>query len=168
MTRSNKRGVSPLIATVLLMLIVVTIGAAVMLVLKGLTEENLEKAKDKADMVCDTNVDFEIVKINGYNQVCSGSGYFDIILRNKGNKDIVGFKYTVLGGQIYNNDTSIALGISEITNLNITYNPGSIGVVRQIMIYPIIKDIATNQESVCQNNEISVLSSTITNCPLVS
>ena len=41
----NKNAVSPLIATVLLVMIVVSIGAAVMVVIQGLTEEQIERIR---------------------------------------------------------------------------------------------------------------------------
>ena len=58
----NKKAVSPLIATVLLVMIVVSVGAAVMLVIRGLSDEQIDKI-DKAtiEIQCGTEVKPKIV-----------------------------------------------------------------------------------------------------------
>ena len=101
----NKKAVSPLIATVLLVMIVVSIGAAVMVVIQGLTEEQIESTKTQSQLLkCANDVQVGIFTQGEDYLICMDDpatstdlGNFSIYLENKGIKDILDWRITVFG-----------------------------------------------------------------------
>lgn len=84
----NKKGISPLIATVLLIGFVVAIGAVVMFWGKGYVEERTEKEGElsKAQLEC-TKINLKVIGTDG-----------DITVENRGDVDIDAFKVKYYGG----------------------------------------------------------------------
>ena len=88
----NKKAVSPLIATVLLVMIVVSIGAAVMVVIQSLTEENLQSIEaQKAVIKCGSDVSVDLITVGTSYRICTDpnatSGTFALYIENKGEDD---------------------------------------------------------------------------------
>jgi len=86
----NKKGISPLIATVLLIGFVVAIAAIVMLWGKGFIEERTAKegALSKAKLDC-TNINIKFIKIDE-------SGH--VVIENRGIVEVNAFKVKYYGG----------------------------------------------------------------------
>lgn len=103
-----KKGVSPLIATVLLVMIVVSIGAAVMVVIQGLTDEQFQNIETQQDaMQCGTDVAIKLVKADQKYRICmnvtdSEIGNITLLMENVGQKDINGFRVVVYGDVGFN------------------------------------------------------------------
>jgi flagellin-like protein len=108
----SKRGVSPLIATVLLVMIVVSIGAAVMVVIQGLAQEGIDSTQAQQQLIkCGTDVEVGLLAVGDTYRMCidtrntSDIAVFKIFLENKGLKDIADWKFRIIGdGAI--NDTN--------------------------------------------------------------
>ncbi|MBN2422752.1 hypothetical protein JXB41_05985 [Candidatus Woesearchaeota archaeon] len=163
----KKKAVSPLIATVLLVLIVVSIGAAVMLVLKGLTVESMEEIdKKRVELKC-TDVNIEIFKIGDDFEIChdSGSRIIKTIIINKGTIYTKDLKLTAIGAsEIYNNDSlSIDFKPGEIRYINLSYGAG-IGDLKQIKIIPVIAGAYEGEGLVCSESAISWAAQNMAEC----
>lgn len=103
-----KKGISPLIATVLLIGFVVAIAAIVMLWGKGFIEERTAKegALSKAKLDC-TNINIKFIKIDG--------GY--VIIENRGNVEVNAFKVRYYGGP--DKLIEIYIGVKPLGRINI-------------------------------------------------
>jgi len=163
----DKKAVSPLIATVLLVMIVVSIGAAVMLVLKGITEENMEASDETVGQLsCGSDVGLEVVQIEKSNQICLETDTLSTIVRNTGSKDIVSLKFSAIGtGGVHNNDTMITLSGGDARLVNFSF-PAAIGSIKQIKISVAFILMPQNKIVYCLDNEISYAVDAISACPL--
>ena len=151
----NKRAVSPLIATVLLVMIVVSIGAAVMVVIQGLNEEQLQNIQTQEDLLsCSTDVSVKIWEVSNKPRVClevvQGS-YINItvLMENTGQKDIESFKVLGFGDDGYDTSTwnSYTLAKNAISKFEFKISRvgnTSRGVVDKIVIAPQITGTETD------------------------
>lgn len=124
-----KRAVSPLIATVLLVMIVVSIGAAVMVVIQGLSEEQIQNIETQQDLLkCGTEVEVSLLKIDNNYRMCktvnsTAVGNFTLYMENTGQKDITGFKVIVYGDQGFGSRTysdTLTKGTTKILSFQFT------------------------------------------------
>ncbi len=104
-----KKAVSPLIATVLLVMIVVSIGAAVMVVIQGLSDEQIKNIETQQDILsCGTDVKINLFKADSKYRVClnvsdsNRKNNVTLLMENAGQKDITGFRVVVLGDDGFN------------------------------------------------------------------
>ena len=138
----NKKGVSPLIATVLLVMIVVSIGAAVMVVIQGLSDEQIKSIETQADLLeCGVDVEATVMVVNNKYRICTNItttavGNFSIVLENTGQKDLSGFKIIVYGDDGVNSTTygSEALSKGDTKTYSFTFtgvgdNSGELGKI---------------------------------------
>ncbi|MBD3202671.1 hypothetical protein GF327_00110 [Candidatus Woesearchaeota archaeon] len=160
-----KKGVSPLIATVLLVLIVVSIGAAVMVVLKGLTESQIDKIDETGDTFSCLEADIEILKISGVYEICHDQtdNVISTIISNNGNMNVTDLRFMAIGYDNVNNSpsTGYALDKGDLEYTNFSYDP-NIGKLRQIKIIPIVKKGTKNL--ICQDSAIVWDSSNLRSC----
>lgn len=101
--KGNKKGVSPLIATVLLIAFSVALGAVVMNWGTSYVRDTSEASEANSDdkVMCSTVVDVEFTEVNGVKRVFYSNGTANITLiigvRNTGNQDINGFYVSMIG-----------------------------------------------------------------------
>ncbi|MDD3263968.1 MAG: hypothetical protein PHT94_03660 [Candidatus Nanoarchaeia archaeon] len=102
--KGNKKGVSPLIATVLLIAFSVALGAVVMNWGTSYVRDTSEASEANSDdkVMCSTAVDVEFTEVSGVKRVFySNSSDTNITLkigvRNTGNQDINGFYVSMIG-----------------------------------------------------------------------
>lgn len=96
---SGKKGVSPIIAAILLVVITIAIGATTMAFIRSLTDTNLEAAKTQsAKISCGTDVQLEIPIVNGQYDICYTNDTYSItmLLHNVGTRSIEGFSLTYI------------------------------------------------------------------------
>lgn len=137
----SKKAISPLIATVLLIVVTVGIGAVVVGMIRGYVTDSKTQMQGKVDeMACTRDVSLEITEIDGEPQVCNGSNYFDVMIENSGTA-IDDFQLVVLGDTgIYRNETtgySIATG--STAELNISFSSTGLGTILQFKLVPKLK-----------------------------
>jgi flagellin-like protein len=141
---SSRRAISPLIATVLLIVVVVGIGAVITGIVRDYVAGSKETVSSKDEMMsCSRDVVVEVLEIDKVPQVCSGSGYVDIVLENTGGADVDDMQLVVIGDSgIYTND-SVSGGdpfnMGETQEFNGTFDPASVGVVEQVKFVPKLK-----------------------------
>ena len=125
----NKRALSPLIATVLLIAFAVAIGAVLMaysgtLGECGGTETNIPLNSGSPDICYDETK--QTLKFS---------------LENLGKEDLELLKLTFYGSKdILNVDVEEPLGISETKRFTIPYNQPALGALEKLKIIPVIKD----------------------------
>ncbi|MFH1377030.1 MAG: archaellin/type IV pilin N-terminal domain-containing protein [Candidatus Woesearchaeota archaeon] len=96
----KKRGISPLIATVLLVGIAVVLATVLMIFLRGVTDDQTTRSEDKLFLgqVCLENVDIE------YDSFCfwedATDNYINITIKNKEEIPIEEFGFKVIGNEI--------------------------------------------------------------------
>jgi flagellin-like protein len=158
-----KKAVSPLIATVLLVMIVVSIGAAVMVVIQSLAGEGMESiTSQQAIMACSSDVQVEFLTVGDSFKICvdapttGGNGTFALYLDNSGLRDISDWRFRVVGTEgIMDLDGgfealpkgSIKLYVFPI---NETVGADDITKIQQIVLYPKITGNANNPSVVCK------------------
>ena len=137
---SSKKALSPLIAAVLLIVVVVGIGAVVTGIVRSTVSENQRTIEGKSDeMSCSRDVVIEVVKIDGEPQICKGSGYINAVLDNTGTVDIDDFQLKVFGTTgFYNNETLAtgALSPGAAIEINGNFSQSAVGTVEQVQIVP--------------------------------
>ncbi len=145
----SKRGVSPLIATVLLIAFAVALGAVVMNWGRTYVEDTASLAREKSDteIQCSSDVQLSFLKVRGIKRVCyeyDTKTYINFTVENTGKLDIVGLEITIVGGKDINT-TSIDLKSMNMTlkrarfYRNESVDMGDLGVPEQIRIVPEIE-----------------------------
>jgi flagellin-like protein len=167
----DKRGVSPLIATVLLIAFAVALGAVVMNWGRGFVQQQTDEATKTTDtkLGCSLRVNLKVAEIDGTPQACfagsGANGYIELRLNNDDEiKAIKGLSVSVSGASgTYNNDTinnTIPVGLSAFVNLSYDYS--SYGDVRQIRIIPKIE--IGGVTTACSGSPVEKDASEIRNC----
>lgn len=135
----SKRGVSPLIATILLIAFAVALGSVVM-------NWSLNLGSGKSSGEC-RDVEIKVENINSV-EVCSGSlgqsGYINFVIRNKGLSDINGLALWIIGEKgtklVDLDSASIKSGASyKKTDKDVTYDSSLLGILRQVQFMPKIQ-----------------------------
>ncbi|MBU0980505.1 MAG: hypothetical protein KJ709_06880 [Nanoarchaeota archaeon] len=154
---SNKRGVSPLIATVLLIAFAVALGAVVMNWGKTYVEEQAEDVQERSDqqIVCTTDVDMKWWKRGSTKKVCYGPGYVFFMVENSGTRDLTDLKLIIDG----ENDVFINQSIlnatfikADVKRFNVSYDNATYGTVMQVILTPSI-DIG-GKTKICTGREL--------------
>ena len=121
----DKKGISPLIATVLIIGFTVALAAVVMTWGGGFIREQTESTETTTSQAlkCVTDLDFQIKNVS-----CGGGGGSDaVIIDNKGAIDIKSFLFRIHAedGTVTNNDTAGASGLNKYNVA--TFTVGNIG-----------------------------------------
>ena len=157
----GKRGVSPLIATVLLIMVVVSLGAAIMLVLKGVTNQN--DGENLPDLSCN-NVKMTIFNLNGELNICHNQVNKEInAIYNNGKVPINDLKFIAIGTtNIYNADSAaLPLEVEDIKYHTFTY-AGDIGELQQVKFIPVI--YVNGRKIVCADNSLEININEVKSC----
>lgn len=138
--KKSKRGISPVIATVLLIVIVVVLALIIFLWAKGFFTENIQKKGVSADQVC-SELDMEV----SYN---SASGELDVI--NKGNTPVYRLELEKLSGGSVNKQ-SVTEGFSAGESKTVSVSGGPYD---KIEVFPVILgEVKTSKKAyVCTNS----------------
>ncbi|MBL7054986.1 hypothetical protein ISS05_04480 [Candidatus Woesearchaeota archaeon] len=168
-----KKAVSPLIATVLLVMIVVTIGSLMATWVKTYVDQNIAYAEEKTTgpFKCTNEVFFDILTVDNKVQICdnftsnSSNNTIYFTLENKGTIDLM-FNLMLIGNiNIDSANLNTTLAIDNIFNYNYTYK-NTTGELIQAKISPIIT-LKNNELFECKNIHITIPESAMLNCPLI-
>ena len=150
-----KKGVSPLIATILLIAFAVALGSVVMN--WGLNLD-LGKTPDKC-----RGVEAKIRNIEG-SEICYGgfgqSGYINFIIDNVGEKDVNGFAIWIIGDKgtrLFDLDNILIKknSLFEKKGKDVTYDFTTFGNIKKVQFVPKIKSEQTTE--ICPKNTIEAL-----------
>lgn len=132
----NKKGVSPLIATVLLIAFAVSLGAVLLTYMTSLGE-------------CGS-VSIEIPLLEGTPEICynTNTQKLEFTIENSGREDIEYLKLTLTGMvDVDNMDVEHTVPHSETERISIDYKRLSIGKLQKVKIIPVV--IEDNEEVIC-------------------
>lgn len=150
----SKKGVSPLIATVLLIAFAVALGAVVMNWGRSYVEDTAAFAREKSDteVKCSMDVKISIGKIDKEPVICfnvtdvedpNQNGTVEVLLENGPTTQIEGLQIRLIGngtkepGIIDLENTTIKKAYSKF--LNITYDDDELEYIKQVKIIPQIE-----------------------------
>lgn len=112
----SKKGVSPIVASVLLVVITIAIGATTMAFLRSLTDSNLEKTKEQTSKIsCGSDINLVIATVRDELKICYyETGEINLMLQNRGVREVTGFIMTTIktDGTIDTNNT-ISVSIAK-------------------------------------------------------
>lgn len=177
--RLNKKGISPLIATVLLIAFAVALGAVVMnwgknyVVTTATDAQRSGQAKQKC-----TGTNMEFVMVSGIPKMCvdhiTNASSVQFILKNKASDEIVDIEMTVLGDTdavnmslksyfISINNSKFPLSPNKILiakNVNIS----GVGEFEKIIFTPYIKVDGKKDPEACSDNTLNVDANEVYEC----
>lgn len=134
----NKQGISPLTATIILIVLSVIMGVAVM----SWGEEYIEAKAEFVQGVQETltscdSVAFSVVSIGGVQQFCQDQTTLKGLIDNGINAGIVDFHARVIGEKaIFVQESLLNQPLARGSATQIAFSTGDIGVVRQIKLTP--------------------------------
>lgn len=152
----NKKGVSSVIATILLIALVVVLATIVFLWARGFIKEQIEKFGTPIENQCE-NIDWEVRKVASSGDITSLS------ISNNGNIPIYDVSIGLSDGlrkeiKTYDPPLKINPGKSLIKDFNITSNKGL--SVKKITVYPILLGSVVgkqeNKMKTCLENGIDI------------
>lgn len=152
----NKKGITPLNATILLVVISILLGTVVMSIMeKQFPEINFSNTgEQEVKKTCDL-VDVKITKFQDQELICLRENYLDIILENNANIDVDDFQTTIIGEKETQNFNSLKLALSQETSgrIKIPYDQ-KIGKIIKIKITPKIENnkITCTQKTIEKEN----------------
>ncbi len=163
----SKKALSPLIAAVLLIVVVVGIGAVVTGMMRGLVSDNQKTISQKDDeMACARDVNVKIVTIDGNPQFCRDAATSEIVavVENAGT-DVDDFQLMVYGDSGFYKNESIGSGnIAQgaAAELRGYYDSGDTGAITQAKFVPKLKKTGSSGYNFC--HDVTVKSEVIPNC----
>jgi flagellin-like protein len=164
MKRFNKKGVSPLIATVLLIAFAVALGAVVMNWGRAYVEDTATFAQQKSDteIKCSNDARMEFLMINNVRKICynsSSPAHLDFILQNSGTAQITAINATIItddttvANTVQTTNYSINLSRSGVfkSQFNVTASSSNVNVLT-VRLVPVIK--VQGKDVSCPKNEL--------------
>ncbi|MBN2422194.1 hypothetical protein JXB41_03120 [Candidatus Woesearchaeota archaeon] len=161
-----KKGVSPLIATVLLIAFSVALGAVVMSWGRSFITSQTESVEGESSkqMRCSLDILLDWVEINGYDQVCfinntGTNATLRMIVDNIGNEEIIGIKVQLVeaDGDVsnYDDNTKVSSGFAQKYEFNLGARSDFSGISFASLI-PKIKIPGSSQGVLCSNNNLDI------------
>ena len=159
----KKKGVSPLIATVLLIAFAVALGAVVMNWGKSYVEEQTKHAEEKSNLElrCEMDIELAIKQIRGDPQLCYTNGTttkINFMLENRGTENIEAIQLTIIAeNDIYTeNIPNSQIKTSGIRKFTQEYTYADYGEIDIIEFTPLIKTPGTTQPTICSKNTLTI------------
>ncbi|MBW2996937.1 hypothetical protein KY349_01200 [Candidatus Woesearchaeota archaeon] len=163
---NSKKALSPLIAAVLLIVVVVGIGAVVVGMTRGMVSDNQDTISQTDDrMSCSRDVVIQILKLDRDPQICKGSNYINVVIENIGTVDIEDFQLLTYGTTgVYNNESIGAGTLSKggALELNATYDTAQVGTLQQAKFIPKLKKSGATGYHFC--SEVALKYEDINDC----
>ena len=158
--KKNKKGISPLIATVLLIGFAISLAVLVYFWWGNVLREQAQKQLVEAPIICAEQVDLSVKETTCYNEVSASGDYFVLLyLENKGAAAIDDFRVRIIGST---SSVTVTIGDSlkktQSKQTSVAYNKNTIGQVQEVIIEPII--IRGGKSTSCREQRV-----TLTNIP---
>ena len=159
----GRRGVSPLIATVLLIAFAVALGAVVMNWGKTYVEEQAEHAgsKSNTEIKCEIDIDLKVKEIRGSPKICYNNGStnasVEVMLENRGSESIEGIRLLVIGTneEVYSVDLNeSSLDPGEVKKFEQSYDYSTIGEIDLVEFVPKISVEGEVLPVLCAKNSL--------------
>lgn len=167
----TKKGVSPLIATVLLIAFAVALGAVVMNWGRSYVENTAESVRQKSDrdIQCSQDVKLKFQSISNVPQICYGgggeNGYIRFMIYNDGTVKVDSISVNIIGVSSIISNSSIngtAISVSNLLRKNVTYDYTSYGDIQLVKIVPHVTINGIN--TTCPGSALERSSAEMRNC----
>lgn len=138
---NNKRGISPLFATILLIAFSVALGAVVMSWGESYIEEKAEFAKGVQEVSrgCD-DIYFSIMQVQATSQICQRGDTIEAFIENGPNADILNIQAKVIGtDNVAVIDNILQKSMPKAGSAKASFAFAPVGTLRQVKLTPIIK-----------------------------
>ena len=159
-SNKNKKGISPLIATVLLIGFAIALAVLIYFWWGNILKEQAQKQLVEAPIICAEQVELSAKDTTCYNEVSPSGDYFVLLyLENKGSANIDDLRVRIVGAT-----SSITVTVGEglkktqTKQTSVAYNKGTTGQVKEVIIEPII--VRGGTSTTCREQRI-----TLTNIP---
>ncbi len=155
----NKKGISPLIATVLLILFAVTLGVIIMNWGKSYSEDQIEAATKKSneELECELYIDLAVKEIAGEPQLyySNSTGNLTFMLENRGSKTIDSIRVTIIGQNAQDiNITDISdssISPAGVLKKDVIYTNAS---VDQVIFTPYLNTTGSSEPTLCTRSKL--------------
>jgi flagellin-like protein len=138
----GKKAVSPLVATLLLIVFAIALGTVVMNWGRAYIEEKAEFVEGHEVTGDCSGVGFSIVTIGGELQLCYDlqTKSLEFILENGPGADIENMQARVIGSTgIFTEDNILPQALKRTHTIKLSFTPGNIGDIKQFKLTPLIK-----------------------------
>ncbi len=156
---NSRKGVEPLIAAVLLIVVVVGIGAVVTGIVRNYVTENKQIITEKAsDMKCGIEVALTVPTVQDQLRICHNASNQTVIftLENTGSSTIDELQVKFFGTSGFEAyDTVLANNsMSEFTvgatkQFSVVYTTGTVGTLQQVRLVPRVKVVGRSEKAFC-------------------
>ena len=162
---NNKKGISPLISVVILIVVVVSIGVVITTYFTGLSDENIERIDEKSnEITCGADVTLKLVPVGKVYDICINNtgNYTKATLTNAGSTEIDDMSFTIIGqSDVYENtSTGFSINPGETDVFVFDFDLAGSGSLRQMKITPKILEkkgtyhTCADRSIVLESNEI--------------
>ena len=157
----NKKAISPLIASVLLIVVVVGIGAVITGIVRNYVTEGKQTITEKSsDMKCGTEIMIEVPVVASEMKICKNQTAETItfILQNTGSAMIDDLQVKVFGTNGFDaNDTVMATGLAvgNTSSYTVEYDAGSVGAILEVKLVPRIKVVGRTDKAYCTDSGLT-------------
>ncbi len=161
----NKRGVSPLVATLILIMFSVALGALVMNWGKAYIEERAEfvTGAKTSPLSCD-HIDLAIIKVGDTQQICTNptSGMLRIDIENGVGSQVDNIQLRIVGTQsVLTLDRLLGTALAKGESKTVEYPYTQAGQVKQVKLTPYM--LINNEPRMCAAKSV-VVNEPIRNC----
>lgn len=150
----NKRGISPLVATVLLVAIVIIIGVLIFFWYTDVLEKQQEKEQLTSELICSQKVEFKLESVGCFKSTENNADEYNIVFKveNTGEAHINKFKVIVRdkdsGNVLANMQTGTGVNFPQTEQLSIKIDSGLLNNQKlEVEVIPII--IRSNTAKEC-------------------
>ncbi|MBN1544415.1 hypothetical protein JW898_03045 [Candidatus Woesearchaeota archaeon] len=153
----SKKGLSPLIASVLLIVVVVGIGAVVTGIVRNYISENKQVIeKTSTDTDCSTQVEVEVPRINDDFLICLGVNTVNFTIENTGSMFVDEFQVKVFGDAGFDDaDGVLPEGLAPgQVNSSVIVSHAAVGNVQEVYIIPKKKVTGSANKIYCSDAQL--------------
>ena len=163
--RRSKKGISPLIAAVLLIVVVVGIGAVVTGIVRSYITEGKQTITEKtSDIRCGVDISINVPVVADELRIChdDANDIISLTLENAG-ADIDDLQMKVFGDAgFYANDTAWTdsgnegpFKAGDTVMMNISYVDAPIGTLQEVKLVPRIKVVGRTEKAYCTDSSLT-------------
>jgi flagellin-like protein len=157
----NKRGISPLIAGVLLIAFTIALGAIIMTWARNFVEDQTDEVNSEAaqQMSCAMDVDIEFVRINDQFQVCNSTDVdVHLTVSNVGKEDIQGLKIQVGydTGAVENFEDMTVTTVGNAHQYSVVLTASPTEGITYVSAMPYLDVPGTSDHRLCSEKKIEV------------
>ena len=132
MKRSEKKAISPLLATVMLIAFVIVLAVLVWFWYSGIIGDYTDKSGIGGDQKCVQDVEFMITS------ACNNSDSVIVGIENSGNAHIIKFNVVITGNITETKETSTGVHMGATAQVSAYYDNTTMGTVETVKLIPTI------------------------------